>query len=531
MAQAVYLQTYGCQMNERDSEEILGMLTAQGYAVVEREEEADVILLNTCSVRAHAEERAFGKMGLMQKLKRERPALVLGILGCMAKAQREEVFRRLPQVDLVAGPAEIYDLPDLLAGVAERRQRAGPGGGARVLAVDRKVRPLDRRPATDYRTGEVVAFVTIMEGCDKKCAYCIVPTTRGQEVSRPLDEILDEVQRLARAGYRQVTLLGQNVNSYGKRFPDGSGWVGPGRRRALLELSARPSLAEDAAETDASGPRLVDFPALLRAIDGKTNIDRVRFTTSHPFDAHEELFQAMAECRSVCEFLHLPVQSGSDRMLRAMRRGYTAEGYLGQITRLRELVPHVALSTDIIVGFPGESDADFEATLSSDGARPLRQRVRLQVLAAARHRGGRLGRRRASARQGAAEPGRPRPPGPDLPRAARDVDRPRGRGADRGAEPPRPADGQEPPQHHRRPRGSRRPHRRAGPHPRVPGHRHDPHRRPPGPRPEGTRDDRAQERASGRASCSMPDFVARMRRLTEPVVDAPRESSRSSPPT
>jgi tRNA-2-methylthio-N6-dimethylallyladenosine synthase len=362
MAQAVYLQTYGCQMNERDSEEILGMLGAQGYAVAEREEEADVILLNTCSVRAHAEERAFGKMGLMQRLKRERPHLILGILGCMAKAQREEVFRRLPQVDLVAGPAEIYDLPDLLAGVAERRQRAGLG--ARVLAVDRKVRPLDRRPATDYRTGRVTAFVTIMEGCDKKCAYCIVPTTRGQEVSRPLDEILDEVAQLAHAGYRQVTLLGQNVNSYGKRFPDGGGWLGPGRRRALLQLEAHPDTA--AAPLDgrdaAARPRLVDFPALLRAIDGKTSIDRVRFTTSHPFDAHEELFRAMADCRSACEFLHLPVQSGSDRLLRAMRRGYTVDAYLAQLARLRELVPRVALSTDIIVGFPGETDADFEAT-------------------------------------------------------------------------------------------------------------------------------------------------------------------------
>jgi tRNA-2-methylthio-N6-dimethylallyladenosine synthase len=364
MAQAVYLQTYGCQMNERDSEEILGMLVAQGYAVVEREEEADVILLNTCSVRAHAEERAFGKMGLMQKLKRERPGLVLGILGCMAKAQREEVFRRLPQVDLVAGPAEIYDLPELLAGVAERRQQGRLGASARVLAIDRKVRPLDRRPATDYRAGGITAFVTIMEGCDKKCAYCIVPTTRGQEVSRPIEEILDEIQQLARAGYRQVTLLGQNVNSYGKRFPDGSGWVGPGRRRALLQLGDRP----EAAVADA--PRLVDFPALLRAIDAKTSIERVRFTTSHPFDAHEELFRAMAECRSVCEYLHLPVQSGSDRILRAMRRGYTVEGYLVQIARLRALVPHVALSTDIIVGFPGETEADFEAT------RALMDRVR-----------------------------------------------------------------------------------------------------------------------------------------------------------
>jgi tRNA-2-methylthio-N6-dimethylallyladenosine synthase len=372
MAQAVYLQTYGCQMNERDSEEILGMLTSQGYAVVDREEEADVILLNTCSVRAHAEERAFGKMGLMRRLKRERPDVILGILGCMAKAQREEVFHRLPQVDLVAGPAEIYDLPDLLARVAERRQRAGFGDDVHVLAVDRKVRPLDRRPATDYRAHRATAFVTIMEGCDKKCAYCIVPTTRGQEVSRPVDEILDEVQQLARAGYRQVTLLGQNVNSYGKRFPDGSGWLGPGRRRALIEIQARPDAADGGRPgPEAPGPpRLMDFPTLLRAIDRKTSIDRVRFTTSHPLDAHEELFRAMAECRAVCELLHLPVQSGSDRVLRAMRRGYTVEGYLAKIARLRALIPDVALSTDVIVGFPGETEADFEATCA------LMERVR-----------------------------------------------------------------------------------------------------------------------------------------------------------
>src|SRR4030095_10016477 len=237
-------------------------------------------------------------MGLMQKRRRERPSLILGILGCMAKAQREEVFRRLPQVDLVAGPAEIYDLPDLLAGAHQRRQRAGLGAAARVLAVDRKVRPCDRRPATDYRAGGITAFVTIMEGCDKKCAYCIVPTTRGQEVSRPIEEILDEIQQLARAGYHQVPLLRPNVNSSGKRSPDGSGWVGPGRRRALLQLGDRPEVAV------ADAPRLVDFPALLRAIDAKTSIERVRFTTSHPFDAHEELFRAMAESRSVCAYLH-----------------------------------------------------------------------------------------------------------------------------------------------------------------------------------------------------------------------------------
>jgi tRNA-2-methylthio-N6-dimethylallyladenosine synthase len=363
MARALYLQTYGCQMNERDSEEILGMLAAQGYAIVDREEDADVVLLNTCSVRQHAEERAIGKMGIMQKLKRERPDLILGILGCMAKTQREDIFRRLPQVDLVAGPAEIYDLPDLLAGVAERRQRAGLGVAAHVLAVDRRVRPLDRRPATDYRARRVTAFVTIMEGCDKKCAYCIVPTTRGQEVSRPVHEVLDEIQELAQAGYRQVTLLGQNVNSYGKRFPDGSGWLGPGRRRALLQIEAgRATTLGEPVDGVHGSARLVDFPALLRAIDRGASIQRVRFTTSHPFDAHEELFRAMADCRTVCEALHLPVQSGSDRVLHAMRRGYTAERYLAQIARLRALVPDVTLSTDIIVGFPSESEADFEAT-------------------------------------------------------------------------------------------------------------------------------------------------------------------------
>ena len=193
MSRQVFLQTYGCQMNERDSEEILGMLTAQGYRLVSREDEADVVLLNTCSVREHAEARAFGKMAIMQRLKREKPDLVLGILGCMAKAQREEIFRRLPQVDLVAGPAEIYDLPDLLARVAETRQREtllatpdAPGApapsAAHVLAIDRAVRPLDRKPVGDFRRGRVTAFVTIMEGCDKRCAYCIVPMTRGQEV-------------------------------------------------------------------------------------------------------------------------------------------------------------------------------------------------------------------------------------------------------------------------------------------------------------------------------------------------------------
>ena len=335
---AVFLQTYGCQMNVRDSEEVLGMLQGKGYAVAAAPEEADVILINTCAVREHAEERAMSQMGHFQELKERRPDMILGLLGCVAKVQQDAIFRRLPQVDLVCGPAELYDLPDLLA-VAQLRQQ-------RLLAINRAFRPLDKKPAGDFRSHGVTAFVTIMEGCDKRCTYCVVPMTRGLEVSRPAEEILDEVRALTAAGYREITLLGQNVNSYGKRLPDGNGYKGPlGRQRRT------------GAET------WVDFPGLLRRLDAETGMARVRFMTSHPFDAHEDLFRAMAECPSVCEFLHLPVQSGSDRILKAMNRGYTIGSYLEKIGRLRALIPDIALSTDVIVGFSGETDDDFEQTL------------------------------------------------------------------------------------------------------------------------------------------------------------------------
>ena len=220
---------------------------------------------------------------------------------------------------------------------------------SKVMAVNRTFRPLDQKPEGDYHKPGASAFETIMEGCDKACTYCIVPKTRGQEISRPAEEIIQEINRLAAAGYREVTLLGQNVNSYGKRFPDGSGFKGPLGRLRLLE--------EDP-ET------LLDFPQLLRLIDDSmiSNI-RVRFTTSHPFDAHERLFTAMRDCESVCESLHLPVQSGSNRILRAMRRGYTAEAYLKKIETLRRYVPEISFSTDIIVGFPGETEQDFQATV------------------------------------------------------------------------------------------------------------------------------------------------------------------------
>jgi len=352
----VFLQTYGCQMNDRDSEEVLGMLTAQGYELSLRPEDADVILMNTCSVRENAERRAYGKMGELSVLKRDKPDLILGIIGCMAKLHQEQIFKRLPHVDLVSGPAELYDLPYLLAEIQEKRQRAGTRGprdhgtndGTRTVAVGRKFRPLENKPKGDFRNPSVNAFVTIMEGCDKACTYCIVPQTRGQEVSRPVEQIVQEINDLEGQGFHQVTLLGQNVNSYGKRFPDESGYRGPLGRMRLLEED--PEL-------------LLDFPQLLRVIERRTNISRIRFTTSHPFDANERLFRTIAECARVCESLHLPVQSGSNRILRAMRRGYTAETYLKKIKQLRMLVPSIALSTDIIVGFPGETDEDFQQTI------------------------------------------------------------------------------------------------------------------------------------------------------------------------
>ncbi len=350
MSRTVYVKNFGCQMNERDSEEVLGMLTAQGYAIAPNAEEADVILLNTCSVREHAEDRAYGKMGELSELKDTNPELILGIIGCMAKLHQEKIFKRLPRLDLVAGPAELYDLPYLLAEVQEKRQKyftTLDTRYTRVLAVGRSHRPLEQKPSGDFRNSPVRAFVSIMEGCDKACTYCIVPKTRGQEISRAPHEIIAEINRLRDAGYQEVILLGQNVNSYGKRFPDGSGFKGPSGRLRLLE--------EDP-------DSLLDFAQLLRLVDLRTAICRVRFTTSHPFDANQRLFTAMKDCGAVCESLHLPVQSGSNRILRLMRRGYTVEAYLEKIKAIRSLIPDVALSTDIIVGFPGETDADFKAT-------------------------------------------------------------------------------------------------------------------------------------------------------------------------
>ena len=321
----LFVQVYGCQMNVRDSEEVVGLLLEKGYALTQSEKEADVLLYNTCSVREHAEDKVWSELGVVRELKRQRPELIIGVMGCMAKAQRETIFKRMPHVDFISGPAQLYEVPEIIETIYEERRP--------MMAIQEKRR--SEFQSISYHSGKVTALVTIMEGCDKVCSYCIVPYTRGPEVSRPPEQVVEEVERLADQGFREVTLLGQNVNSYGRRLPGETGKV----------------------------QREVTFPQLLARVDAVQGIERVRFITSHPWDAVENLFFAMRDLPKVCEHLHLPVQSGSNPILERMRRGYTAQEYLEKLRLLRQTIPGVSVTTDIIVGFPGESEEDFEATV------------------------------------------------------------------------------------------------------------------------------------------------------------------------
>ena len=305
-------------MNTRDSEEVTGLLLEKGYTLIDSDKEADVILYNTCSVREHAEDKVWSSLGTLKNAKARRPELIIGVMGCMAKAQRDTIFKRAPHVDFISGPSQLYEVPELIDAIYEERRP--------MMAIQEKRRA--EFQTISYHSGKISALVTIMEGCDKVCSYCIIPYTRGPEVSRPPEQILEEVRRLVGAGYKEVMLLGQNVNSYGKR---------------LL-------------------PKIT-FPDLLARVNAVPGIERIRFITSHPWDAVEEMFSAMRDLPRVCEHLHLPVQSGSDSILDKMRRGYTAEKYLATLWQLRETVPGVSVTTDIIIGFPGETEAAFEATL------------------------------------------------------------------------------------------------------------------------------------------------------------------------
>jgi tRNA-2-methylthio-N6-dimethylallyladenosine synthase len=316
-----YIQTYGCQMNQYDSQRIARVLGRLDYSPTENIENADVILLNTCSVRDKAEQKVYSALGTWKQYKDRRYDIIIGVGGCVAQQEGEALLQRMPHLDLVFGTQNIHKLPDM---IAEARAR-----GARPMEIAFYRDPSYLEDADErVQVHGAKAYVTIMQGCNKVCSFCIVPHVRGREISRPSDKIIAEVNSLARQGVKEVMLLGQNVNSYGKTMPGEIGFA---------ELLCR-----------------------VNAIDG---IERIRFTTSHPQDLSPELMEAFATLDKLCEHLHLPVQSGSDAVLARMRRGYTTAAYVRRIENLRARCPNIALSTDVIVGFPGETEREFEETL------------------------------------------------------------------------------------------------------------------------------------------------------------------------
>jgi len=322
MAKKVFIQTHGCQMNEYDSAKMLDVLNAsEGMELAQSAEEADVLLLNTCSIREKAQEKVFSLLGKWKALKDGKPDLVIGVGGCVASQEGEALRERAPCVDVVFGPQTLHRLPEMIEGVRRFHMPIVDISFPEIEKFDNLPEPRAEGPT---------AFVSVMEGCSKYCTFCVVPYTRGEEISRPFDDVIAEVVQLAAQGVREVNLLGQNVNAYRGRMHDGE----------IADLAL-----------------LIHYVA---AIDG---IDRIRFTTSHPVEFSDSLIQAFAEVPQLVSHLHLPVQSGSDRVLAAMKRGHTALEYKQKIRRLREARPGISLSSDFIVGFPGETDADFEATM------------------------------------------------------------------------------------------------------------------------------------------------------------------------
>ena len=309
--------TFGCQMNEHDSERMKGMLESLGYSEVPDREQADLILFNTCSIRESADNRLIGHLGEAKRLKTENPDRVIGVGGCWAQSVKDEIFERFPFVDVAFGPGQVPKLAEFLTSESITAQG--------FFEFDGFTGHLPMKRERDFQ-----AWVQISVGCNCRCSYCIVPSTRGNEVSRPAAELVAEVERLAADGVREVTLLGQNVNSYGRDLPRGA---------------------------------KVTFAELLTEVDAIEGIDRIRYTSPHPKDMKEDVIRAHAELPSLCEHIHLPLQAGSSRILKAMRRTYNRERYMDRVAQIREHVPDVSLTTDIIVGFPGETDAEFEETL------------------------------------------------------------------------------------------------------------------------------------------------------------------------
>ncbi|MEJ2575966.1 MAG: tRNA (N6-isopentenyl adenosine(37)-C2)-methylthiotransferase MiaB [Gammaproteobacteria bacterium] len=323
MSGKLYIKTYGCQMNEYDTGKMSDVLAAShGLALTDRPEEADVLLLNTCSIREKAQEKVFSQLGQWRDWKRARPDLVIGVGGCVASQEGAAIRERAPFVDVVFGPQTLHRLPEMLEAVR--------AGGEPVVDVSfPEIEKFDRLP--EPRADGPTAYVSVMEGCSKYCTFCVVPYTRGEEISRPFDDVLTEVAQLADQGVREIHLLGQNVNAYRGVMHDG--------------------------ET-------ADLALLIRYVAAVDGVERIRFTTSHPVEFSDGLIEAYRDVPELVSFLHLPVQSGSDRILALMKRGHSAFAYKQKIRRLREVRPDISISSDFIVGFPGETDEDFEHTMA-----------------------------------------------------------------------------------------------------------------------------------------------------------------------
>lgn len=319
----LFIETHGCQMNEYDSNRMRDLL-GESHQMIPTDDpnEADVLLVNTCSIREKAQEKLFHQLGRWKKLKKKKPDLIIGVGGCVASQEGDAIAKRAPYVDLIFGPQTLHRLPEMM--------EAPKGDGVVVVDISfPEIEKFDNLPAPE--ADGVSAFVSIMEGCSKYCTFCVVPYTRGEEVSRPVVDVLQEVAHLATQGVREVNLLGQNVNAYRAEGPDG----------ALVDLA--------------------DLIAYVAAIEG---IDRIRFTTSHPVEFKDSLIEAYRDVPKLANYLHLPVQAGSDRILMAMKRGYTALEYKQKIRKLRAVRPDISISSDFIVGFPGETEKDFEATMN-----------------------------------------------------------------------------------------------------------------------------------------------------------------------
>ena len=322
MAGKIFIQTHGCQMNEYDSAKMLDVLKASdGMELTDNADEADVLLLNTCSIREKAQEKVFHQLGRWRKIKEKRPEVIIGVGGCVASQEGKALHDRAPVVDVVFGPQTLHRLPEMVA--EAKRDKS--------FVIDTsfpEIEKFDRLP--EPKAEGVSEFVSIMEGCSKYCTFCVVPYTRGTEISRPFDDIVAEVAKLAEQGVREINLLGQNVNAYRGMMHDGE---------------------------------IADLATLIHYVAAVEGIDRIRYTTSHPVEFSDSLIQAYAEVPELVDHLHLPIQSGSDRILAAMKRGHMAIEYKQKIRKLREIRPNISLSSDFIIGFPGETDKDYEDTM------------------------------------------------------------------------------------------------------------------------------------------------------------------------